>query len=98
VARLGGDEFAVLTLRADADAMDSLSSRVLDAVREMPRDATDDVQLTVSVGWALYPDDASTIDELVAAADFCVRDAKLRGKDRALSAVDREPASETHSL
>jgi diguanylate cyclase (GGDEF)-like protein len=93
VARLGGDEFAVLTLRAEADAMDLLSVRLLDAVRAMPRDGTEDVELTVSVGWALYPDDARTIDELVAAADLCVRGAKLTGKDKALSAVDLAPAA-----
>jgi len=93
VARLGGDEFAVLTEHADAAAMESLSRRVLDAVRAMPRAETEDVDLTVSVGWALYPEDAKTIDELVAAADFCVRGAKLTGKDRALAAVDWAPAA-----
>jgi diguanylate cyclase (GGDEF)-like protein len=88
VARLGGDEFAVLTVDADTEAMQNLSTRVLEAVRAMDRSPADDVQLTVSVGWALYPDDAQTIDQLVAAADFCVRGAKLSGKDRALSSVD----------
>jgi diguanylate cyclase (GGDEF)-like protein len=93
VARLGGDEFAILTLRADTAGMGSLSLRVLDAVRAMPREGTEDVELTVSIGWALYPDDARTIDELVAAADFCVRGAKLTGKDRAIAAVDWAPAT-----
>jgi diguanylate cyclase (GGDEF)-like protein len=88
VARLGGDEFAVLTVHAETAAMASLSRRLLDAVRAMPRGETEDLELTVSVGWALYPDDARTIDELVAAADYCVRGAKLTGKDRALAAVD----------
>jgi diguanylate cyclase (GGDEF)-like protein len=93
VARLGGDEFAVLTPRAGKEAMESLAIRVLDAIRAMPRRGTEDVQLTVSVGWALYPDDAKTIDELVAAADFYVRGAKQTGKDRALSAIDWVPAA-----
>jgi diguanylate cyclase (GGDEF)-like protein len=93
VARLGGDEFAVLTVHPGAGAMESLAVRVLDAVRAMPRGETEDVELTVSVGWALYPEDAETIDELVAAADFCVRGAKLTGKDRALAAVDWAPAA-----
>ena len=44
--------------------------------------------LTASLGWALYPDDARTIDELVAAADLCVRSVKMAGKDRALSAAE----------
>jgi diguanylate cyclase (GGDEF)-like protein len=93
VARLGGDEFAVLTPFTGKEAMESLAIRVLDAIRAMPRDETEDVQLTVSVGWAVYPDDAKTIDELVAAADFCVRGAKQTGKDRALSAIDWVPAA-----
>jgi diguanylate cyclase (GGDEF)-like protein len=93
VARLGGDEFAVLTVDPDTAAMESLALRVLDAVRTMARGETEDVELTVSIGWAVYPDDAETIDELVAAADFCVRGAKLTGKDRALAAVDWAPAA-----
>ena len=63
VARLGGDEFAILTQQAGSAAMESLSVRVLDAIRAMPRGVAEDVELTVSVGWALYPDDAGTIDD-----------------------------------
>jgi diguanylate cyclase (GGDEF)-like protein len=92
VARLGGDEFALLTPQADAEAMGMLSGRVLDAVRGMEeRLNLDEVTLTASVGWVMYPSDAETIDELIAAADFCMRGAKLTGKDRALSAVDWAP-------
>jgi diguanylate cyclase (GGDEF)-like protein len=90
VARLGGDEFAVLTLRADKEGLEALCGRLLEAVRKMPRGEAENVGLTVSLGWALYPDDARTIDDLVAAADFCVRTAKLTGKDRVLSAEERE--------
>jgi diguanylate cyclase (GGDEF)-like protein len=93
VARLGGDEFAVLTADGDPGAMEGLCRRLLEAVRVMDRSPAPDVELTVSVGWALYPDDAHTIDELVAAADFCVRGAKLSGKDRALAAIDLPPAA-----
>jgi len=87
VSRLGGDEFAVLTLRCDRDGLESLCGRVLDAVRAMDREEAEDVALTASIGWALYPDDARTVDELVGAADYCVRTVKLSGKDRALSAA-----------
>ena len=90
VARLGGDEFAVLTLRADKEGLEALCARLLEAVRKMPRGEAENVELTVSLGWALYPDDAQAIDDLVAAADFCVRSAKLTGKDRVLSAEERE--------
>jgi diguanylate cyclase (GGDEF)-like protein len=94
VARLGGDEFAVLVAHADPETMDLLSRRVLDAVRRMTqRLDLDRVRLTASVGWALYPADGDTIDELIAAADTCMRGAKLTGKDRALSALDWLPAA-----
>ena len=89
VARLGGDEFAILAPAADAGSMRSLSSRVLSAMRGTRRRLDRaDVKLTASVGWALYPTDADSIDGLIAAADSCLRGAKLAGKDRALSAVE----------
>ena len=53
--------------------------------------AYEDVSLTASVGWVIYPNDAQSVDELIAAADFCLRGAKLTGKDRALSALDWAP-------
>jgi predicted signal transduction protein with EAL and GGDEF domain len=53
----------------------------------MPREGAENVALTASIGWALYPDDAQSVDDLIAAADFCVRTVKLSGKDRALSAA-----------
>ncbi len=90
VARLGGDEFAVLAPRATPKAMRVLSERVLATLRELDHQ---DVCVTASVGWVIHPDDAPTVDELIAAADVCLRGAKLTGKDRALSALDRSPPS-----
>jgi len=87
VARLGGDEFAVLTLRSDRLGLERLCGRLLEAVRTMELSEADDVALTASIGWALHPDDALTVDELIGAADECVRTVKLSGKDRALSAA-----------
>ena len=88
VARLGGDEFAVLAPRATSEAMRTLADRTLASLRDLDHYA---VRVTASVGWVLYPDDARTVDELIAAADFCLRGAKLTGKDRALSALDWAP-------
>jgi diguanylate cyclase (GGDEF)-like protein len=88
VARLGGDEFAVLAPEATAEAMRAVTDRVLASLRHLEYD---EVRVTASVGWVIYPDDAPTVDELIAAADFCLRGAKLTGKDRALSALDWAP-------
>ena len=88
VARLGGDEFAVLAPDATSDAMRALAERVLDSLRGL---AYEDVRVTASVGWVIHPDDAPSVDDLIAAADFCLRGAKLTGKDRALSTLDWSP-------
>jgi diguanylate cyclase (GGDEF)-like protein len=88
VARLGGDEFAVLAPRATPDAMRLLSDRILVALRDLDQDG---VRVTASIGSAIYPDNAPSVDDLIAAADFCLRGAKMTGKDRALSALDWAP-------
>jgi diguanylate cyclase (GGDEF)-like protein len=89
VARLGGDEFAIVTHGIDVDAMGALAARALEAVRaasaalapELPG-----IRVTASIGWALYPDTASTVEELIAAADVSLRGVKAGGKDNVLSA------------
>jgi diguanylate cyclase (GGDEF)-like protein len=88
VARLGGDEFAVLAPEATPEAMRALADRTLACLRDLQHE---DLHVTASVGWVIYPDDAPSVDELIAAADFCLRGAKLTGKDRALSALDWTP-------
>ena len=88
VARLGGDEFAILAPEATPHEMRALAERTLGSLRGLEYE---DVSLTASVGWVIYPDDAQSVDELIAAADFCLRGAKLTGKDRALSSLDWAP-------
>ena len=88
VARLGGDEFAILAPAATPEAMRAVADRTLASLRDL---GYEEISLTASVGWVIYPDDAKTVDELIAAADFCLRGAKLTGKDRALSALDWAP-------
>ena len=88
VARLGGDEFAVLAPDASTESMRALADSVLAALRDLNYDG---VRVTASVGWVIHPDDAETVDDLIAAADFCLRGAKLTGKDRALSSEDWAP-------
>jgi len=88
VARLGGDEFAVLAPAATPEAMRTLAERTLGSLRDLDHEH---VRVTASVGWVIYPDDAPSVDELIAAADFCLRGAKLTGKDRALTARDWGP-------
>ena len=68
--------------------MRALADSVLAALRDLNHHG---LRVTASVGWVMNPDDAETVDDLIAAADFCLRGAKLTGKDRALSAEDWAP-------
>jgi diguanylate cyclase (GGDEF)-like protein len=90
VARLGGDEFAIVAYGTTADGMAVLSQRVLLAIR----DADDKLELPEfhlrgSAGWALYPKDAASVDELIATADLSMRSAKVGGKNRSASPYSR---------
>jgi diguanylate cyclase (GGDEF)-like protein len=92
VARLGGDEFAIVAHVIGPNGMLALGERVLAAIR-----AADDrlefpeFHLRASVGWALYPADAGSVDDLIAAADLSMRGAKVSGKDRSVSPLDWLP-------
>jgi diguanylate cyclase (GGDEF)-like protein len=90
VARLGGDEFAIVSRGVSAEAIEGLAARALSAVRGAGAGLDDmpGYELRCSVGSALYPADAHSVDELVATADLCMRGAKVTGKDRSLSTRD----------
>jgi diguanylate cyclase (GGDEF)-like protein len=86
VARLGGDEFAIVARGVGRATMERLAQRVVHAVRDVDRElGLADFRVSASVGWAVYPDDARSADELMAAADAALRGAKTTGKDRAQS-------------
>jgi diguanylate cyclase (GGDEF)-like protein len=91
VARLGGDEFAVVAHGVDVPGMAHLAERVLHAMRAAGSRLQDElpgIKLTASVGWAIHPHTAQTVEELMAVADYSLRGAKGAGKDAAVSAGD----------
>jgi diguanylate cyclase (GGDEF)-like protein len=86
VARLGGDEFAIVARGVDRGVMEKLAERVVQAVRRKDEElGLEGFRLSASCGWALYPDDATDLNGLIAAADRALREAKAGGKDRAVS-------------
>lgn len=70
VARVGGDEFALLLNRADRSVAEEVRARVLKALEE-PVELEPGVVVTVraSVGLAVAPGRAETIEDLMRAAD-----------------------------
>lgn len=69
VARIGGDEFAVLLADAGVAALERVADRLIQAVEEPVHLEDITVQLSASVGAALYPDDAESFEALLGTAD-----------------------------
>ena len=83
VARIGGDEFAILIsdLRGPQECAE-LARRILGLFNE-PVDLGDNKALvTVSIGIALCPHDANTIDSIINSADLALYRAKNEGRNR----------------
>jgi diguanylate cyclase (GGDEF)-like protein len=82
VARLGGDEFAVLACNVgNRDQAALLGQRFVSALDERIASGGRSHAVGVSVGVALYPDDGTTVDEIMHHADLAMYMAK-ETKDR----------------
>lgn len=82
VARLGGDEFAVLVSET------ALNASVEQVLHELPTgtDITADdgrklIEVSTSIGLAVFPDDAETLGDLMKAADLALYDVKAAGRN-----------------
>lgn len=85
VGRYGGDEFAILAPETDKDELVLLMERVLVAIRETQLDLPEEAaHITVSVGGAYVNNGVPvTPEQLLAAADQGLYEAKEAGRDRA---------------
>jgi diguanylate cyclase (GGDEF)-like protein/PAS domain S-box-containing protein len=82
ISRQGGDEFVIL-LSSVAHAADAaLSAQKLLTVAGMPhRIEEHDLQITLSVGISIYPDDGTDAETLVKNADIAMLNAKDNGRN-----------------
>lgn len=90
VARVGGDEFVVVAaeLAEPADAV-RVADTILTSLRQPIALGQGELQATVSVGVAVYPEDAGAADELMRAADAAMYVAKEAGRNRVARHGDR---------
>ncbi|NEX61053.1 bifunctional diguanylate cyclase/phosphodiesterase [Noviherbaspirillum galbum] len=83
VARLGGDEFNVLLVDMDNPAhVEGVCQKILDSLAAPFVLGEDTVQISGSIGVAIYPDDAGTPEELMRKADQAMYAAKQSGKQQ----------------
>ncbi|MFL6248805.1 MAG: diguanylate cyclase [Thermoanaerobaculia bacterium] len=89
-ARYGGEEFAVIVPQVDRAALTAIAERVRTNIEALPA-PPDGTTLTVSIGAAVFPDDAKDRDALFQAADARLYEAKNAGRNRVVAgeAVER---------
>ena len=81
--RLGGDEFAILVANTSTERMEQLARRVLEKAGGLIFNFDGTLaSVTVSIGVAIAPNHARTVDTLIAVADRAMYQAKLQGKNR----------------
>ncbi|MEG2902802.1 MAG: diguanylate cyclase, partial [Massilia sp.] len=85
VSRLGGDEFVVVmrgvTGRADVQTM--VEQRLIRLIRQSHSVEGHELNVSCSVGIAVYPEDGADIEELMRRADAAMYEAKTTGRDMA---------------
>jgi diguanylate cyclase (GGDEF)-like protein len=81
VARLGGDEFTVILRNVvDPDAARSVGTRIIQLLQLPVNIGGRDHFVCASIGITLFPDDGSTIDDLMRNADTAMYRAKDSGR------------------
>lgn len=82
VARIGGDEFlAVLSDIPEFDVAERIAAGVIENVGQDIALENLKLRVGVSIGIALYPENGSSVDELISAADKAMYQVKRRGKN-----------------
>lgn len=85
VARYGGEEFAIILPESSFDAACNAARRLRELVASRsfhPPQLSEPLSITISVGVATFPVDATTPADLVARADEALYEAKKGGRNR----------------
>jgi diguanylate cyclase (GGDEF)-like protein/PAS domain S-box-containing protein len=95
VARLGGDEFVVILRSLTEPAVAAeVAGKILASVSQIDRIAGHEVNVSFSIGIAIFPRDAQDVDELLMRADAAMYQAKDSGRNACVF-FDRDMDSAT---
>lgn len=85
LARLGGDEFAALLVEADRDRAEAVVGRLRRTIASLKlmSDEGGQIELSASVGMALFPEAGAGANALMREADVALYDAKRASQDEA---------------
>jgi len=82
--RYGGEEMAIILPEADKESTGHTAERIRSVVEGCPfgEEQEEKVKITVSLGVAVYPEDARSKEELIVKADHALYRAKDEGRNR----------------
>jgi diguanylate cyclase (GGDEF)-like protein len=81
IARIGGDEFLIMKTYDSITEVNKLAERLLSVLKDGIMIQGLKLEVTVSIGIALYPEHAQTKEELVTKADKALYESKSLGKN-----------------
>lgn len=82
LARIGGDEFVLIIPELkDKTVAGEIADKFLTCLQQPFFLGSNEAQISASIGIALYPDDALTMEELIRHADIAMYSVKARGKN-----------------
>lgn len=82
LARLGGDEFVVLLEEVNSDNIVLIAHKIIDAINQPMELSGHSIQLSASIGIAMYPDDGTDVIELMKNADTAMYASKNAGRNQ----------------
>ncbi|MFL0366180.1 GGDEF domain-containing protein [Pseudobacillus sp. 179-B 2D1 NHS] len=96
VARWGGDEFVIISLGCTHEKAEHLIDRLEEEILEHIHQAKIPLKIGVSIGYALYPEEGNSLDELLHVADQKMYKVKIQrkhtsGQQKRLSLHIRKP-------
>lgn len=96
--RTGGDEFIVIVPGKLFNKIDAIIEEISSIFTKPWFLKGEDYYCTMSMGVACFPEDGTTVDELIRKADMALMRAKRRGKNRIEYYNDTDAASASHRL
>ncbi len=85
ICRYGGEEFSIILIQTSKEKSFDIAERLRKKIEEYPFPGADPdkpLRITISIGLATIPQDASTKEELIANADKAMYIAKFSGKNK----------------
>jgi two-component system, cell cycle response regulator len=82
-SRYGGEEFALILVNTPLSGAEQMAERIVHAVAHSQfQHQSASFQVTISIGVAAFPEQASSREELIDSADRALYEAKRRGRNR----------------